>query len=352
VIGPIVFLGGGAVGSYAGGLLAAPGRRVVLIDAWPEHVEAIQGAGLRLIAPEGESVTRPEAWHLAEAHRLRALAPAVAFLTTKLYDTEWAARLLATWLPATVPVVTMQNGLAEEIVAHAVGWGRTLGAIAGGLDVSLEAPGIVRRSRRRRASDAPVFKVGEIHGRRSPRAERIAALLNEVDAACVTTDLWSERWAKLCANTMTTGLSALSGLSLREVYTREDTLAIAIVLGAEALAVGAALGFEPRALFGVARSAWSAAAANDAVARASAIEGMRAHARTMTEDGMSGTLQDLRKGRPTEVEFLNGFIAREAARLGLPAPTHARVAAMIREAEQGRRSIAIEALRELRSCLS
>jgi len=50
---------------------------------------------------------------------------------------------------------------------------------------------------------------------------------------------------------------------------------------------------------------------------------------------MSGTLQDLTKGRPTEIPFFNGFIAAEAARLGLPAPAHARIAALVAEAERG-----------------
>lgn len=345
--GPVAFLGGGAVGSYVGGLLAASGVAVVIIDGWPEHVEAIRGRGLEVIAPEGDTMVRPEAWHLGEAHRLRRLSPVAAFLAVKLYDTEWCARLLANWLPGDVPVVTLQNALVEETVARIVGWGRTLGGIASGLDVALAGPGTVRRARRRRASISPVFRIGELHGRATPRAERLAALLDRVDRAAVTTDLWQERWVKLCANTMTTGLSGLTGLTLREVYTRDDTRAIAIRLGTEALAVGKALGFEPPSLFGVPSELWQAAAAGDAAAHVRAMEAMRAQTATMTEDGLSGTLQDLLKQRPTEVEFFNGFIAREAERIGLPAPTHAIVAAMIREAERGKRALGLEALQEV-----
>lgn len=90
-----VILGGGAVGSYVGGMLAAAGVKVVLIDGWPEHVESIRAHGLSIATPEGETLARPEAWHLAEAYRLRTLEPSAAFLATKLYDTEWSASLLA-----------------------------------------------------------------------------------------------------------------------------------------------------------------------------------------------------------------------------------------------------------------
>ncbi len=334
--GRIALLGGGAVGSFVAGSLAAAGHHVVLIDGWPEHVAAIRDGGLLLDCPEGERRTHPEAWHLGEAQRLRGLDVEAAFLTVKLYDTDWAAALLATWLPPGVPVVTLQNALVEDRVARAVGWGRVLGAIGGGLDVSMAGPGVMRRTRRRGAAGAPVFKVGEVHGRRTPRAERIAALLSVADTAAVTADLWTERWSKLTANTMTSGISGLAGLSLKQVYSRDDTRRIAIRLGAEAITVGEALGFRLQKLFGAPPSVWCRAAAGDADALADALDAMAAQAASMVEGGMSGTSQDLSKGRPTEVDFFNAFIAREGTRLGVPAPTHARLAALIIEAEHGR----------------
>jgi 2-dehydropantoate 2-reductase len=202
----------------------------------------------------------------------------------------------------------------------------------------MAGPGVVRRAARRGAAGT-VFKVGELHGRRTPRAERIAALLSAVDASAVTTDLWTERWAKLCANTMTTGLSGLTGLSLIEVYTRVDTGGVAVRLAAEAIALGEALGFRLEKLFGIPPRVWCDAAAGTGAALTAALNAMAQQAASMVEGGMSGTLQDLQKNRPTEVDFLNGFIANEAARLGLAAPTHARIAALIREAERGRLTI-------------
>jgi 2-dehydropantoate 2-reductase len=247
---------------------------------------------------------------------MRGTNVSVAFLTVKLYDTGWAAALLATWLPPGVAVLTLQNALVEERVARAVGWGRTLGAIGGGLNVFMAGPGLVRRAGRRGAAGGAVFKVGELHGRRTPRAERSAALLSAVDAAAVTTDLWTERWAKLCANTMTAGLSGLTGWSLIETYTRADTGGIAVRLAAEAIVVGEALGFRLPSLFGITPAVWCDAAAGLSAALTAALD-------AMVEGGMSCMLQDLRKGRPTEVAFFNGFIAAEAQRLGIAALTAA-----------------------------
>lgn len=348
----VVFFGGGAVGSYIGGMLAASGVEVVLIDGWPAHVDAIRQRGLAIVTPEGEHLARPEAWHLGEAFRLRSAAPAAVFLTVKLYDTQWASALLAGWLPGAVPVVTMQNGLVEEIVAGALGWGRVLGGIGGGLDVFLREPGVVQRARRRWAGSTPVLKIGEVHGRRTRRAEFLAQLLGAVDHAGVTTDLWTQRWAKLCTNTMTTGLSGLSGLGLREIYSREDTQRLAIRLAGEALALGEAMGFEVPALFGVQAGTWRLAADGSPSAAAESMAALSAQAATMVAGGMSGTLQDLRKNRPTEVEFFNGYVARQAERCGTQAPTHAVVADLIRAVERGEQTIDPAALARIEALAS
>ena len=58
---PIVFMGAGAVGSYVGGMLSAAGEDVILIDAWPAHVEAIRASGLIIETPEGTVKAQPRA---------------------------------------------------------------------------------------------------------------------------------------------------------------------------------------------------------------------------------------------------------------------------------------------------
>jgi 2-dehydropantoate 2-reductase len=226
----------------------------------------------------------------------------------------------------------MQNGLVEERVARIAGWSRTLGAIAGTLDVSVIKPGTVRRSRRR--SKNPVFKVGELSGRTTPRAQSIADLLSKVDTTTVTSSLWDDRWAKLVANTITSGLSAVSGLTLVGVYRREDTRRLAITLAAEVFAVGQALGFALQALWGVPPERWQAARRGDADAVSETMNAMAAQTATMVEGGVSGTLQDISKGRRTEVDYFNGYVASQGRQCGVATPMHEALATLIRRMER------------------
>lgn len=336
--GPVIIMGAGAIGGFVGGRMALAGQQVVLLDAWGEHVEAIRRDGLRVETPEGISVARPQALHLHELHLLRrrgVAAPAFGILSVKLYDTAWGAQLLHGVLPPGAPVLTLQNALVEELVGGICGAQRVLGAVAGQMDVQLLAPGHVKRSRRTGAAPEPVLKVGETTGRVTPRAEAIVARLAAVESCVVTTTLWEERWTKLCMNTATSGVSGVGGVTLKQVLADAAIRPLLLRLAAEALAVGAAMGFVPAKLYGVPAARFPAAVAGDAAALAEIDAALRRQVASMADDGISGTLQDLRKGRRTEVDFFNGFIAERGAALGVPAPTHAAIAARVRALEAG-----------------
>ena len=331
----IAFVGAGAVGGYVGGHLARAGHDVTLIDPWPAHVAAIQARGLHLGGTQGEHDVKVKALHIAEVQSLAHGAVDIAFICMKLYDTDWAAALIAPYLAPGGIVVTMQNGLVEEQVARIAGWGRTLGCIASTISVEAVAPGRVMRTQLPGGDAYTVFRVGELSGLVTSRALRVAELLRAVDSARVTTNLWGERWSKLTANTMTTGLCGASGLDLNEVVEYAPARRLQIRLAAEAIRIGTALGFRLEAIRGLAADKWLAAAEGDAAAVAEVELCMLEGLRRRPEGGRSGTAQDIAKGRRTEVDFMNGYVAARGAVCGIQAPTHAAVAALVRRVERG-----------------
>lgn len=330
----IAFVGAGAVGGYTGGHLARAGHDVTLIDPWPEHIAQIKTRGLHLGGTQGEYDVQVKAQHIAEVQSLPPAAIDIAFICMKLYDTAWATALIVPYLAPGGIVVTMQNGLVEEEVARIAGWGRTLGCIASTISVEAVAPGRIVRTQMPGGDAYTVFRVGELNGLLTTRAQRIAEMLRAVDSAKVTANLWGERWSKLTANTMTTGLSGASGLDLNQVIDYEPARRLQIRLAAEAIRIGKAAGFKLESIRGLAAEKWLAAADGDARILAEVEHHMLEGLRLRPEGGRSGTAQDIAKRRRTEVDFMNGYVAAKGDELGIPAPTHAAIAALVRRVER------------------
>ena len=336
----IAVVGAGAVGGYVGASLAHAGHDVTLIDPWPAHVEAIRAHGMNLYGmTEAERRTVPvPAMHLTEAQNLAKQRPIdIAFISVKSYDTIWATQMIRQYLAPAGCVVSMQNCINEERVASVVGWGRTLGVIVGGgVGVDLYQPGHIRRGYMKRP-DAVGFYVGEPSSRITARAQAIAAIMQDCDNAKATDNLWGERWTKLCVNAMRNGVSAATGMGGNERDRHDAVRRVCIKLGGEAVRVGQALGYRLGKVGALPPETLALASEDDRGAMAE-IEGLLLAA---AEGGgrapyqRPSMAQDMAKGRRTEIELMNGFIAEEGTRAGVPAPTNAMITRQVLRVERG-----------------
>ncbi|MFL5283857.1 MAG: ketopantoate reductase family protein [Rhodopila sp.] len=337
----IVVIGAGAVGGYAGAHMTAAGHDVTLIDPWPAHVAQMQAHGLEIhgMTPQERMTVRVNAMHVTDVQNLSKQKPIdIAFVAVKSYDTVWATMLIRQYLSASGCVVSMQNCINEERVAGVVGWGRTLGCIVtGGVGVDLYEPGHIRRGYAKRP-DITSFYVGEPSGRITKRAEEIAGILSSVDASKATDNLWGERWTKLCVNGMRNGVSAATGMGGNARDNHAAVRRICIQLGGESVRVGQKLGYRLGNVGALPHEMLARAMEGDAKSYAG-IEQL------MTEGGVGqaeradyqrpSMAQDMEKGRRTEIESMNGFIASEGARVGVAAPTHEMLTRQVLRVERG-----------------
>ena len=336
----IAVVGAGAVGGFVGASLAFAEHDVTLIDPWPAHVEAIRAHGMNLYGmteAERRTVQVP-AMHLTEVQNLAKQRPFdIAFISVKSYDTIWATQMIRLYLAPAGCVVSMQNCINEERVASVVGWGRTLGVIVGGgVGVDLYEPGHIRRGYMKRP-DAVGFYVGEPNGRITARAQAIAAILNDVDNAKATDNLWGERWTKLCVNAMRNGVSAATGMGGNERDRHDAVRRVCIRLGGETVRVGQALGYKLGKVGALPPETLARASEDDRGAMAE-IEGLLlagAEGGGRAPYQRPSMAQDMAKGRRTEIELMNGFIAEEGARVGVPAPTNAMITRQVLRVERG-----------------
>ncbi|MBI3915402.1 MAG: 2-dehydropantoate 2-reductase [Betaproteobacteria bacterium] len=337
----IAVVGTGALGGYVGGHLAHQGHDVTLIDMWPEHIETIRARGLELdgITPEEKfTVTQAKTMHITELQSLSKQKPVdIAFVAVKSYDTEWATMMIRPYLASDGYVVSLQNCINEERIAGIVGWGKTLGVVSSLISVELYEPGRIRRMVEKGGDKHTVFRVGEVHGVITKRVEELVSMFSAIDSAKATTNLWGERWTKLCQNGMRNGVSASTGLSGKECDRNDAIRRFSIKLGGEAVRVGQALGYQLVNLGKLApeRLALASEGNQDALVEIENLMMSRAASNPRAGIQRPSMAQDMRKGRRTEIQFMNGFIAEKGGFVGVAAPAHEKLTEIVTRVERG-----------------
>lgn len=307
----IAVIGAGAMGSVYAGLLAEAGHEVWAVDVQEAHVAAIRESGLRI---EGASGDRTVAVH-ATADARDAAPCDLIVLAVKARHVAEAARAAALAAAPGAPVVTIQNGVGSGEAAGAVlGAGRVIVGVAGGFGARVLGPGHVRHE------GMELIRLGETSGPITPRLEEVAAVWAGAGFRVKTfDDIDRLVWEKLICNGTYGAVCALTGLTVGEVIDSADAWPVAAACaregGAVARAKGIRVGFD------------------DAVAYARAF-GMK------IPGGRPSMWQDLQAGRPSEIDAINGGIARAGRQAGVATPTHDVLIALVRGAEAARAAAA------------
>jgi 2-dehydropantoate 2-reductase len=323
----IAVLGAGAIGSTIGGYLARAGRDITLIDLWPAHVEAMQRTGLRVSAQEEEFTVPVRAVHLADVCALRRRFDAV-LLAVKSYDSAWATRFVEPYLAPDGVLVSAQNGINEDWVAPIIGYSRTLGCVVT-IGAGLYEPGHVTRTS---AITRPSFAVGELHGMLTPRLQELVTVLTPAGPAHATTNLWGERWAKLTVNSMANALAGITGMGSAALRQTPEVFPICLAIACEAITVAQTLGVQVEPVGGIAAQRYLDAARGDGreEMRSQFVEAGRA-----LGSGRPSLLQDVMKGRKTEVDYLNGYVARKGREVGVATPFNEAIVSLTKRLESG-----------------
>jgi 2-dehydropantoate 2-reductase len=317
----IGIIGAGAIGSIVGGMLTKAGHDVTLIDQWPEHVEAMKRPGLRLSGTCGEHIVPVKALHIHEAQGIREPFDAI-FISVKSYDTEWATSMALTHLrqPGGV-VVDFQNGINDERVAAVAGRERTLGCVITISAGMYEAGHAIRTDR-----GSMGFKIGEHDGKDTSRAQELARIMNDVATSKVTTNLWGERWSKLAVNCMVNPISGLSGYDSAEARTDRVPRRIAVFTAAEVIQVGRARGYEVEPIYSIATQRFVDATEGKGLDEVEADMARDAKSRV---GGRPSMLQDVMKGRRTEINYLNGYVAEQGRQVGVKTPLNDKIVELV-----------------------
>jgi len=337
----MAFMGTGALGGYVGGYFAHHGHDVTLIDAWPEHIDAIRAHGLALdgvTAEEKFTVTSAKTLHYRDLATLASQPPFdIIFISVKSYDTDSVTRAVVPYLAKTGYMVSLQNCWNEDTIAGIVGRERTVGVIASVISVALYAPGRIRRMAEKGGDKHTVFRVGEIDGRITERVQELVGLFSAIDSAKATANLQGERWTKLTQNGMSNGICAATGLTGFDCDNNDAIRRFSIQVAGEAIRVGKALGLKLEKMGKLMPDQLEKASAGDAATLAEVEHFLknRKAANPRASIQRPSMAQDMEKGRKTEIEFMNGLIVRKGREVGIPTPANEKLVQAVLSVESG-----------------
>jgi 2-dehydropantoate 2-reductase len=322
-----VVIGTGAIGGMIAGYLSGAGHDILAADGWDEHVRAIQDRGLKVDGVRGNRIFQVRAITFGELRR--ATGPyEVVFVCVKSYETDQAAEMARPLLGIGSVVVSTQNGLNEERLAELLGADRVVGAVTevGG---SLPEPGVVVETRRDGG-----FLIGEMNGRRSERIEGLARFMSDCAPTAISDNIVGILWSKLLWNCMLNAGSAVTGLGQGQMIVDDRLRPRLIALGREVAELATATGvrLEPLSFLGVDPGA--ICSSDPAVAKPAEQRMIQLY-QTQLEKATS-MLQDVLKGRRTEVDHLNGYVVATASRLGRHAPLNQALVQLVHAIQDGR----------------
>lgn len=292
--------GAGALGSLVASRLADV-HEVTLIGR-AAHVHAIRSSGLRVTGKTDCVQTKIRAMTEVDD-----VAPEVILVTTKSYDSAEAVGKLARFADRAI-FVSLQNGLGnEEILAGTAD--QVLGAVIN-QGVTFLEPGAIYH-----AGEGET-ELGPFRGTSRSDAERVANAFTAVGLrALVANDIRQRIWLKAILNAAVNPITALIGLRTGQLLDHPDLEAAMRAIVEESVAIARACQIELDA---------------DSI-----VDKIRSVARA-TRDNKSSMLQDLERGRRTEIDAINGALIERAKSRGIPAPRNELLLRLIRAAERNK----------------
>jgi 2-dehydropantoate 2-reductase len=259
--------------------------------------------GLLVRNPDGDIVIKPAR---ATEDPSKVGEVDLVLFTVKSTGTREAAVAMRPLLGPRTAVLCLQNGVEnEDVLTEVVGVGRVIPGVAY-VGAEVTEPGVVTHTAMGRIA------LGERNGEVSERVKEIARAFEDAGIhASSSTDITSAKWRKLVWNAAFNPITALTGQTVFEALQDDDIKELGHAAMREVIAVAQALGL---------------AVSEDDVPKGENVRSQKAMSKT-------SMLQDVERGRPTEIEALSGSVVRAGHRVGVPTPINAALRALVKAKE-------------------
>ena len=319
----IAIYGAGSLGTILGAFISKAGVPIELINRNKAHIEALKTKGAQVVGTM--NFTQPVVAYTPDEMNG---TYDILFLMTKQQHNAEVVQMLKGFLAPDGVLVTFQNGLPEVQIAEALGEERVLGCtVAWG--ATLQSPGVCELTSE---PDALSFSLGAISKQRSQHFTKVKELLEMMGTVDVEENFLGTRWSKLLINAAFSGMSAVLGCTFGEAAGPKESRRIVQALIKECIDVCHVGGIHIEPVQG--KDIVKLLNYTNALKRAFSFFiipiAIRKHAKLK-----ASMLQDLEKGKLTEVDAINGAVSEYGRKVGFPTPMNDKVVEIIHRIEQG-----------------
>jgi 2-dehydropantoate 2-reductase len=321
----VALLGAGSVGTIIGALIAAGGEDIVLVDSYAEQVDMLNTYGVRITG------------HLERLLPVKAILPEemegkydLVISTTKQSSLAESLRNVLDYMHDETTVVTLQNGIPEDISKDIVGADRVMG---GGIEfgATLKAPGITELT-----SDESSLGItfGQLDGEITDKTRAIQAVFSHVGQAHITQNLLGVRYSKLTDNSTFSGMSAALGCNCGKILESHQAMKCIAHLGREAAHIIEKLGVYPEEIFGLQPLVENMDFRTEEEMN-DVIDNYWVPLYEPFKDMKASMLQDLEKGKQCEINAINGKFVELDKEVGIEVPFMRTVVDVVTKLQDG-----------------
>ncbi|MGH0052479.1 MAG: ketopantoate reductase family protein [Sphaerochaetaceae bacterium] len=330
----IAIYGAGSLGTVLGEYLTESGMAVDLISRNRDHVKARQEKGAQIIGKR--STTIPVTALLPE--EMQGIYDLI-FLLTKQLKNKQVATVLKPFLAENGMLCTMQNGIPEPLLMNILGSNRICGCTIG-WGATLINSGIVELTSEENTFS---FNLGLPVPEEEPWLEKISSVLSHMGLVTIEKNFMGARWSKLLINASFSGTATVLGGTFGEVAKNKKARSVAQLIIKECIDVAKAssVTLEPVQGKNIARLFDYQGTLKKWLSFTLIPFAIRRHRQLKPS-----MLQDIEKGKPCEVDAINGVVSEQGRKMGIPTPVNDQVVSLIHQIERHERKPSKENLRE------
>ena len=318
----VAIYGAGSLGTILGAFISKAGVPIELINRNKAHVEALQAKGAQVVGTM--NFNQPVVAYIPDQ---MSGEYDILFLMTKQQHNAEVVQMLKGFLASDGVLVTFQNGLPEMQIADVLGEDRVLGCtVAWG--ATMQSPGVCELTSE---PDALSFSLGAVSEKKSKHFDKVKELLEKMGTVDVEENFLGTRWSKLLINAAFSGMSAVLGCTFGEAAGPKASRRIVQKLIKECIDVCQVGGIRIEPVQG--KDIVKLLNYTNALKRAFSFFiipiAIRKHAKLK-----ASMLQDLEKGKLTEVDAINGAVSDYGRKVGFPTPMNDKVVEIIHRIER------------------